>query len=196
MDISLSKLLRPQLFVFKKAGLWSSAKSSDFFHFLFGFLIPVSGYIFIQLMSLLYVDSVQQKVANLVQSGALVVYSVKGLVFYYVRSELIKIPDLMSVLEEKIDKENRSKIIKRAYKLGCILFLSFTISYVSCWVSWVLQGIFAATDSPKWSSSQMYPPMISQNKNVFSFVLLFQALLTLSSRCCFRIYFRCIWHHR
>lgn len=176
MNPVLPQLLNPHLAVFKKVGLWPFAKRSprQFLHFSFAFTFPFVGYICIMVTNIFCIESVERKTSlfNLVCSTG--TYLIKGLILYYKRSDLDKVLNLIAALEKKVHRESQTelKIIKDAHKLGRFLFLSFSISYASSWISWMSQGIFLGNDS--WTSKEAYPNEFVQNEYIFSCLLLFQ----------------------
>lgn len=181
-DMDTLKLLRPHKFLFKFFGIWLQERNLlSFLHVSIAFYLITLVLIFTLFTSILFVSSKKQAIDNLIVSSSSVLALLKGIVFHLNYSKNLQIFKSIQKLDKDIEwrSQTETSIIARVIRAATLLFRIFAATYISAWISLLIQNILGSSEKVFWSSTALYPGEISQDRVLYWVVLIFQGLSNL-----------------
>lgn len=174
-------VLKWHIRVFKMCGLWSPENGSVLYSIwaVFFTLTVYIGFPVSQLISVLYVDSVNAAVDHLVTVSSIVMAAIKGLNVLANRNTFSELLNLMEQLDETISHEEHGKVFKQKFRNSNRLLALFCMSYIGSWTCLAFQVLMSDPEQRLWSSTYLYPNEFLHQHSIYLGGIIFQSISNL-----------------
>lgn len=176
-------ILKYHILMFKVCGLWPNERSSwlyDCWTFIFIVFVAI-GFPLSQLVCVLFVDSIDSMVENLILSSTVVTASIKGINILIQKRKLVELCNIFNAMDDNvaINKQKYREIFDPIFKSGKRISMMFVCAYSTAWLILVLQVIFSRVENNVWSSTYLYPSDYLHKPSIYVGGLFYQAISNL-----------------
>ena len=170
-------VLKYHILVFKFGGLWPTEDASFLYHIysLAMFIFVYIGFPLSQIWCVLFVDSVEKVVDQLVLTSTVWMASIKAVNLYSHKRSLQKLFGMLMQLDSRVHGLNEQQQFEPIYKISRLLFNAFLVAYLSAWGCIGLQIIWAPPEKVVWTSTLLYPYGWAQGETIYKIGLAYQA---------------------
>lgn len=174
-------VLKWHIRVFKMCGLWPPENGSVLYNIwaVFFTLSVYIGFPVSQLISVLYVDSVNAAVDHLVTVSSIAMAAIKGLNVLANRNTFSELLHLMEQLDESISHEEHEKVFKKKFRNSDRLLALFCVSYIGSWTCLAFQVFMSDPEQRLWSSTYLYPNEFLHQHSIYLGGIIFQSISNL-----------------
>lgn len=169
--------------MFKVCGLWPNERGSwlyDCWSLIFIVVVAI-GFPLSQLVCVLFVDSIDSMVENLILSSTVVTASIKGINVLIQKRKLVQLCNIFNAMDDNIaiDKRKYREIFDPILQSGKRISVMFVCAYSTAWLILVLQVIFSSAENNVWSSTYLYPSDYLHKSSIYVGGLVYQAIANL-----------------
>lgn len=171
------RVLKWHLRAFKLCGLWPPENGSFLYNIWIVIFISIVniGFPISQLVCVLWVDSVDAAVDNLIITSSVVMVVVKGLDVLAKKKTFVELLRLMMELDATVTFEEYERILKQKFLHSDRLLLLFCVTYIGAWSCIVIQVIMSDPVHKLWSSTYLYPNEFLHRRDIYVGGIIFQA---------------------
>lgn len=171
-------VLKWHIRVFKLCGLWPPEGGSILYSIwvVFFTLTVYIGFPISQLISVLWIDSVNAAVDNLIITSSVIMAVVKGLNVLAKKKTFVELLHLMKELDSTVTPAEHNRIFKRKFLVSDGLILLFCVSYIGSWTCIVIQVIMSDPEHRLWSSTYLYPSDFLHHSGIYLGGIIFQSI--------------------
>lgn len=147
--------------IFKVCALWPPEGGSrlySFYVFIY-FLLVNTLFSFSQVICVLFVDSIDAVVDQLLLSCSEIMVSLKAYNFYFKYKPFVEMLRILEDLDKTITLDEHKQLFAPAKKRSNILVLFFLVNYGICWSFLVLQTVLAEPENRIWTSQMLIYPI-------------------------------------
>lgn len=171
-------VLKWHLRVFQICGLWSAENGSILYStwmIIFTTFVNI-GFPLSQLICVLWVDSIEAVVNNLIIASSIFLAAIKGMNVLAKKKYFIQLLHLMKELDDGITTEEYAKIFKPKFMQSNQLLILFCANYVGSWIFVAIQVIISNPAERLWSSTYLYPNEYLHQSTIYIGGIIFQSV--------------------
>lgn len=174
-------VLKWHIRVFKLCGLWPPKGGSILYSiWVVFFTLTVNiGFPISQLICVLWIDSVNAAVDNMIITSSVIMAVVKGLNVLAKKKTFVELLQLMKELDSTVTPSEYDRVFKRKFLVSNGLLLLFCASYFGSWSCIAVQEIVSDPAKRLWSSTYLYPSEFLHHNGIYLGGIIFQSLSNL-----------------
>lgn len=171
-------LIRNQMRAFRILGMLPE-KNSSFLYSLLGltsFFVAGIGFITCQGISILYVQTTNDLIKELLLFSTTVIVTIKIVLFHLRRQHLLNILYIINLADKRIENHEDSNTMNNVYKFCRRITIIYSSFYIGSIGTLFFELIFLDKPERTWKSTALIPNDFIQQSNIFYSILVFQAI--------------------